>query len=64
MGIIGKELLEKIVKAERDDDWDLTVELLCMAQLNAVKNYVRVVREQSTETAPFPTAFTANIGEI
>ena len=46
MGIIGNDLLNRIEKAEEDGDWDLVLELLAMAQLNASKEYIRLVKEE------------------
>ena len=50
MGIIGDDLLHRIARAEHEDNWDLVVELLALAQLNATKNYVRLVREMCKGT--------------
>lgn len=50
MGIIGNDLLKRIKQAEADDDWDLTLELLAMAQLNAAKNYVELVRKMGEDS--------------
>ena len=50
MGIIGNDLLGRIKQAEEEDDWDLTVELLAIAQLNATKNYVDLVRQMGKDS--------------
>lgn len=41
MGIIGDELLERIKGAEDQSDWELTLSLLVMAQLEATKNLTK-----------------------
>ena len=50
MGIIDKDLLRRIKQAEAEDDWDLTVELLALAQMNATKNYVDLVRQMGKDS--------------
>jgi len=45
MGIIGDDLLNRIVEAEKKDDWDLLITLLAMAQIEAMKNYAATMRD-------------------
>ena len=47
MGIIGEELLKRIADAEREGNWDMVVDLLAMAQLNATKNYIELIQKES-----------------
>lgn len=49
MGIIGKDLLNRIIEAERKDDWDLLINLLAMAQIEAMKNYKAAMQSLVTD---------------
>lgn len=39
MGVIGQDLLSRLEQAEKNNDWDLVVEILAMCQIEAHKNY-------------------------
>ena len=60
MGIIGNNILDRIAKAEFEDNWDMVLELLAMAQLNAAKNYIKLLKENAIDTT---NALTGHMGE-
>ena len=44
--MIGKELWERLLKANEENDAEMVIDLLAMAQVNVFKNYIKFIESQ------------------